>query len=80
MHTYLISEAERDLAGKLPPPIVCGYNRNENIEKVLPSCVPLKENFGILPSCYLAAFSGPCCLGKKEKKRQFHYILKAFPS
>ena len=39
VHTYLISEAERDLAGKLPPPIVCGYNRNENIEKVLPSCV-----------------------------------------
>ena len=36
---YLISEAARDLARKLPLPIVCGYNRNENIEKLLPSCL-----------------------------------------
>ena len=35
----LISETARDLARKLPLPIVCGYNRNENIEKLLPSCL-----------------------------------------
>ena len=38
-YVSLISETARDLARKLPLPIVCGYNRNENIEKLLPSCL-----------------------------------------